>query len=68
MRCDCCGEDWEKDFFCEICSREGELVEVTMPIVMWDYFGLDIDTVEEWTSRDICLNCCPGHPRSSDAA
>lgn len=65
--CDCCHEEWDRDFFCPTCSNEPELVTVTRPVLMWDYIGPDTEEVEEYVHRLICLNCCPGHKEATHA-
>lgn len=68
--CDACGEEWEEDFFCEICSRGGEYRIEEVPDLMWDgYPGRDYVEEETWVPNgDICLNCCGGHTKPNTAS
>lgn len=60
--CDCCGEEFEEEFFCEKCSGEPEIVEREVPKLDWDYgLGPDTEIVEECEFYLTCFNCCPGH-------
>lgn len=63
--CDCCHEEWESSFFCDVCSSEPELVERRRPVLIWDYIdGHDYEDCEEYVYRSVCLNCCAGHAAS----
>lgn len=59
--CDCCGEEWEEEFFCEKCSGVHDHGETEMvPNIFWDgnpgdeYVIEDVEPMHE----DICMNCC----------
>jgi hypothetical protein len=61
--CECCEEEWPEDFFCKICSNNGELIERRVPDPQWSYSIEDDESilVEEYVTYITCLNCCMGH-------
>lgn len=48
MRCDCCGEWWETDFFCKQCSQQASMERLG-------------DEEDGGYSMDVCANCCNCH-------
>ena len=63
-QCDSCEEVWEESFFCEKCSSE--VIEAEEEFSNHDLFEpwefeYDLPDIPEYTTLDICGNCCHCH-------
>ncbi len=60
MTCDCCNEDWEKEFFCGNCSGPDEVEDTIDDPLDYSNSPRQLHVTREiW--RNFCGNCCTCH-------
>ncbi len=62
MWCEACDNDLPGDdasWWCDDCSKGGELIEFEEPVLDYDGSGPETELVERWVGRGpVCVNCC----------